>query len=381
MKSHNTYVLMVSATPFAHLAKNNTRPKLCVFLGTIPDDPNDPEKPGYFGVRNMIANGNVIDNTSEEALKMFTSDTPVAIGEAVLNFLDVHLAPLDTGGFIIVRESTNSPETGIWVSQLKAYLDSKSLLDADFKKQYSYFDFNQKTADSLLMVYSKCIDLDFFYILLNEQEKNSKVPPLDIILKHPPFKYVFVFLKEMLKAGKNLETDHVRMIIDVPILKPNYIAPCYTIAQGLVGRCCGYNKNKEVVLVTYEQAVRDYIKWLDDEEDPTRASITTQKTATGLKVRKSSALFAKEEDLPYDQNEFEVPEISEPELEDWGDEDDDHFMDEMDLREAFGVLVTEVRDLKEEIRDLKLHDSDSEDDDISNYKVHKNSSKNKKSKK
>ena len=84
------------------------------------------------------------------------------------------------------------------------------------------------------------------------------------ILKFAPphDKLVFIVVKAYLRVGQVLDTTHVRMVIDAPSDSSSYTD---TVVQGLVGRCCGYDKHyHSVTIFTKLEHLRNYMKKIID---------------------------------------------------------------------------------------------------------------------
>eukprot|EP00949_MAST-11_sp_MAST-11-sp1_P004818 g4818.t1 len=97
-------------------------------------------------------------------------------------------------------------------------------------------------------------------------EKKEKVN-LDKLLLAAPKKDTVIFIKNYLKTGKQLNTTHVGVVMDMPLQSkgPRNVD---TVVQGLVGRCCGYNKKEHNVrVITDQEEVESYINSRSDFSD------------------------------------------------------------------------------------------------------------------
>jgi hypothetical protein len=185
-------------------------------------------------------------------------------------------------GFVFIRENVKSPDCREWVAKFKEVL-----------KTMNEFGFFEMDADNcvdpmdLVRAYGKCVSKDKYEKCIVYAKKRC-LSGIDAVLALSPPKFIFIFVKEMLLAGKTLNTKHVKMVIDVPYKGVNS-GNVDRIVQGLVGRCCGYNKNKDVVIVTNKKRVEDYIKWVNNDIAPSGKPATHAIVKEDKIVAKGSA--------------------------------------------------------------------------------------------
>ena len=79
---------------------------------------------------------------------------------------------------------------------------------------------------------------------------------LDTLLATKPKKTV-IFLKGMIRMGKQLNKNHVSFCMETSISNTD------TMLQGLLGRCCGYGANRNVHIYLREKPKTDLFKELD----------------------------------------------------------------------------------------------------------------------
>jgi len=77
---------------------------------------------------------------------------------------------------------------------------------------------------------------------------------LDDILSVKPEKHTFLFIKEKLRCAKTLCKDYLGILYERFTKKPKMD----TILQGLVGRLTGYHKNKDAVVFSNPDLVKEY---------------------------------------------------------------------------------------------------------------------------
>jgi hypothetical protein len=81
---------------------------------------------------------------------------------------------------------------------------------------------------------------------------------MDDLLVKMPLRHTFLFIKEKLRCAKTLVKDHLGVLYERITDKPQMD----TILQGLVGRLTGYHKNKNSVVFSNPDLVREYnIHW------------------------------------------------------------------------------------------------------------------------
>jgi hypothetical protein len=322
MKEKNVYVLLVSATPFSELGINTADKKVFTLQPA----------PSYYGIHKMIEKNRIYDSRS---LKLFNLQTEAEIGvelEALLNSL---LARYDKPGFIIIRENIRSKASRIWVALLKKFLDNLPKDEKLGLAKYGYFDLNQETAtigkkdiDCIVEEYSKCVPpLLLKRCLLTASKRKPPARGIDAVLCYPPDHFVFVFVKEMLLAGKTLDTSFVRMVVDIPYQNPN-VGKVDRLLQGLVGRCCGVGKEENIVFIVSDMArILAYRDWLDGKEAPVQASVratrsskTPEKTVTSKRSAYVKGGIESKEDFHISFDCHLIDEDEEP-----IDDDDDVF--------------------------------------------------------
>lgn len=202
--------------------------------------------PAYWGIERMLTAGKIHDNN----LAFFAEEATVASVRAYMR--DFCGEP---PGFVIFRENVHSKRCTAWMLTFKAVLDS-------MKDVYGYFDLNEETSQSptdVVRAYGNAVTKEA-YDRCRVYGKKKRLGGIDSVLALPPPKTIFIFIKEMLLAGKTLNTTHVRMVIDYPYGDDN-AGNVDRIVQGLAGRCCGYGKNQDVVVITNKGRMQAYVDW------------------------------------------------------------------------------------------------------------------------
>lgn len=241
----------------------------------------------------MLDTNKIFDNNT---IPFFANDvTDTSLNQIMNEFGD------GTTGFIIVRENIHSTKCKRWIKSFKAVLDNT--------EQYSYFNMNTdcvKEPEDIVRAYAKCVPANVFNkCRVNASKKKpEKLYGIDAVLDLAPPKFIFIFIKELLLAGKTLNTTHVRMVVDVPYADARS-GHVDRIVQGLVGRCCGYNKNRNVIIVTNKVRVEAYNNWIINGTSP--ANPATHAKVKGGKLIADNSAFIKpdEEDEEYEDEEDE----------------------------------------------------------------------------
>ncbi|KAJ1401590.1 hypothetical protein B484DRAFT_470874, partial [Ochromonadaceae sp. CCMP2298] len=233
MNKFNTYVLLVSATPFAETSVNTNAKKVFVM----------PYGAGYYGIWDMIRANNFVDHHKIPCLKHNASARRIKTGfENLFRFKN---------GFVFVRENTKSFASMNWVVRFKAMLDSRPdviyfSLNADTNTVKTVSGVDKPVGIIKAYLNAGC-SMDVIKRVITTSSRYS--PPavgIDAILCVEPEQIVVIFIKEMLLAGKTLDTLFVRMVIDLPLVNDD-LTNCDRYAQGLMGRCCGYGKKEHSV--------------------------------------------------------------------------------------------------------------------------------------
>jgi hypothetical protein len=86
---------------------------------------------------------------------------------------------------------------------------------------------------------------------------------IDAVVATDPTIPVFIFIKGYLKAGKTINTKHITAVIDLPLAKNTNYSKVDGLVQGLVGRCCGYGKNTDVLVFSDTRRMQAYVDWIE----------------------------------------------------------------------------------------------------------------------
>lgn len=198
---NNIYVVSISATPMAEFLNAN----VSEFKKKIVPLKNSE---GYFGIVNIFENNQVFHSYD---LKSNLS---------VDRFLDTVLS-IKKNGYVLVR-CTKKQQTAIENRIVERYINNLSLID--------YFRNSKNT-------------------ILDNQGINDIVEQL-------PNKKTLIFLRGLLRAGKRLETKNIIMMHDTSESRVD------TSVQSLLGRCCGYKKNKDILIYCDKISAEKYKNWV-----------------------------------------------------------------------------------------------------------------------
>jgi hypothetical protein len=81
------------------------------------------------------------------------------------------------------------------------------------------------------------------------------------ILQNIPNNKTIIFLKGLLRAGKRVDTRNIIMTHDTSDSNVD------TTVQSLLGRCCGYGKNKDIEIFCDKISAEKYKNWVESEYD------------------------------------------------------------------------------------------------------------------
>lgn len=92
----------------------------------------------------------------------------------------------------------------------------------------------------------------------NQETKKSIFSNTDIndILSVKPIGRKIIFFKGKLRAGQRVKTEHVIMVHD------SHKSTSDTTAQSFLGRCCGYNKNRNIEIYCDLKSAKEYYEWV-----------------------------------------------------------------------------------------------------------------------
>lgn len=243
LNSNNIFVVSISATPMAEFVNAN----LSEYKKKIVPLKNSD---GYWGIIDMFDKNKIHESYD---LKCNTS---------IDGFLDKILN--NKIGFTLVRCSEKNQK------QILDRIGTRMISDLSIIK-YDQWERSNK---------------------LNNQGIND-------ILSKMPNKKTIVFLKGLLRAGKRVDTKNVVMVHDT--LKSN----TDTTVQSLLGRCCGYGKNKNIEIYCDKLSAEMFKDWVESnfslDKIPTKAK--NVKGGTNISINKISSpiLFNLENSLLIDK--------------------------------------------------------------------------------
>jgi hypothetical protein len=111
-------------------------------------------------------------------------------------------------------------------------------------------------------------NIDMHYITYDRSMKHN----LDTVVSKKPDHITIIYVKDRLKMGETLDTKYVFLVHDYP-----HNESTNTTVQSLLGRCCGYNKENDDVLIYCDvtQAF-NHFWWVDSGLDKTRVPTRTK---------------------------------------------------------------------------------------------------------
>lgn len=215
----------------------------------------------------MLKNDMIVHNADEPFFDMdrvtaFTEDE--FFGELELFIAQYELQK----GFIFIRANGSKSSHVQWCTLLQ---DSLSSTD-----DFAWFEWNMDTGTDhtdVIHAYGQSLPDKHYETTFEACKLHAGVHNLegiDAVVATNPGIPVFVFIKGYLKAGKTIATQNISAVIDLPSASENVTS----LVQGLVGRCCGYGKNEDLLVFTDETCVKAYADWVSgvDPEALVKAS-------------------------------------------------------------------------------------------------------------
>jgi hypothetical protein len=202
----NIYVVSISATPMAEFINAN----ISDFKKKIVPLKNSK---GYFGIVDMFNNNQVFHSYD------LKSDLSID------RFLDTILS-IKKNGYVLVR-CTKKQQTLIEKRISQRIITNLSIID--------YFRSSRN-------------------LILDNQGIND-------IVEQMPSKKTIIFLRGLLRAGKRLNTENIIMVHDTSDSKVD------TAVQSLLGRCCGYGKNSDILIYCDKISAEKYKNWVLSDYD------------------------------------------------------------------------------------------------------------------
>lgn len=223
----NMYILSISATPMAERISidNKNIKKTLIPLNTTKE---------YFGIIGMWEN-----NKIKQSFDLNNNDE--------INKFINHIENINTDGYVFVRANNSGKKT----------------IDDIIAKMPTYIE---------------CINY-------NQETKKSIFSDTDIndILSLKPNCKKIIFFKGKLRAGQRVNTENVIMVHDTAKSNPD------TTVQSFLGRCCGYNKNKDVEIFCDLKSAKAYYDWVKSgfSKLSTPKSKNVIKKHAGIRVEKT----------------------------------------------------------------------------------------------
>jgi hypothetical protein len=200
-------ILSVSATPMAELATSELSCKGRVYL---------PPGPDYYGIEKIFSDGRIYPAAD-------VSHQPERLMDIIMHNYE---------------EQNELAEFKYNIIRLPS--------------QWYYKDLQEELAT---------LDMDIDYI--NHHTASSKDADFNNYLRTPPAKMTIIWVYNSLRAGKQLNTQHVGFVHDTASSAPD------TIAQSLLGRIMGYGKrDHNVICYTDVPAARLMLGWVQKLFDP-----------------------------------------------------------------------------------------------------------------
>lgn len=117
---------------------------------------------------------------------------------------------------------------------------------------------NKEIKNNLIKIFKKRkIEHEFVeYNMKNKIDINKKY-----LNKKPLNKVVVIFIKNFLRMGVSINTDHIYCMHE-----GNTNTNAETTLQGLLGRSLGYKKNRDIIIYCDKEKVKEHMNWIKDFE-------------------------------------------------------------------------------------------------------------------
>jgi hypothetical protein len=160
-----------------------------------------------------------------------------------------------------------------WYQDLQEGLEL-ALKTAETKLGYGLIRISFKTQDQVI---ETIIKKNWEYILYDQ---NSTIKNINQLLESQPRKNTIILLKGKCRMGKQVSKQHVLFCFET-----SKYSKTDTLLQGLLGRCCGYHTNEDILIYLYQhylesQELQRFVKMYDDKS-------TTPFKGSNLKKPKS----------------------------------------------------------------------------------------------
>lgn len=212
LQENNIKIITVSATPDAVYESIKTNPDNTYI--TV----NFKPAPGYNGLKEFLERGQIKDASK--------------------------LIRIDKNGSILTRENKIALNDNV-----------QFLIDNFYSGRFRYHMFRidhgiseAEISDLFKSVFGETINILWWC--------DKKADINFDILKREPAKHTFIFLKERCRQSKTLHKKYLGVMYDrIPNMKYNGI-----LSQSLPGRCCGYDRNDDIIIFTDMQSIKNYIQ-------------------------------------------------------------------------------------------------------------------------
>ena len=214
------------------------------------------------------------DSKLDEFLKKIVGVSPTdssTITDRNLYFLSISATPMaerlnldQVKGKTIVNLKNGPKYRGVSQILKEGKIRSAFNLNKDSEINKLVKDINQINGNGYIII--RCSDKQQNKIIENlkgsisyqQYDSKSKASKdINDILEIQPTQKEIIFIKGMFRAGKRLEDKYSLMVHDTHSSKVD------TTAQSLLGRCCGYSKNKNVLIYCDKNSAQDYSDWVD----------------------------------------------------------------------------------------------------------------------
>ncbi len=227
------YILSISATPLSEMI-NKSKNDEKFDIGTAKLQPGD----SYYGIKNFYDDGMI--NNSMRLQNYNNAEKFVRENENIIKQNKFMIIRLPS------RIAIEDKITGNIVNPRK-----------NMKKNINDAIKNILNIQPKIYIYA-CKDSD----VSDDDSVDEKIEfgyDLNVLIQKQPEKLSIIYVINKLLAGVRLENTNNISLIHDSALKSD------VAAQSLCGRCCGYNKNRNIKIFTNMKEIKKYIEWVDKE--------------------------------------------------------------------------------------------------------------------
>jgi hypothetical protein len=148
----------------------------------------------------------------------------------------------------------NKSDETIEFIKMVTFVYNKQMLNKKFRYCIVRLCSNSQHMAIQKQLASVCSDITFINYYSSH---DSVLKDFNEYVKYEPKSMTIIWIYDTLRAGKQLDTTNIEFVHDTHGANPD------VVAQGLVGRLCGYGKKTDVLCYTNVKSVIKFIDWVE----------------------------------------------------------------------------------------------------------------------